>query len=133
MYKKQKTKKLSLRHIGLKLSKINDNEIIPKAVRENKKVIYKEKSYLVIIGLLSGNSISQKRMEPNIEATERKKSPAKNNISRKIIFQIRYRNKNLSRHTETKGIYHQRTFIAGNSQGVVLPETNNKRSHKKTE
>ena len=80
------TKKPSPKHTVLKLSKINDKDRILKTAREKKKSNLQRKAHEIIIKLLSRNSTSQKRVEPNIQTTERENLTAKNNISSEVIL-----------------------------------------------
>lgn len=61
----------------LKLSKTDKKKRILKAAKEKKNVI---------IGLLSRNNASQKKVEPTIQTTKREILPAKNNMFIKLPF-----------------------------------------------
>ena len=76
-------KRPSLRHIILKLSKINDRESLLQAARE--VVNLESNLHPINISFSSRNFTSQEREESNAQINEKRKSPAKNNPEKLLI------------------------------------------------
>ena len=84
--KRMNTKRLTLRHIIIKLSKAKDKEKILKAAREKQLVIYK-RTHTKLSDYFSRNFAGQKGLGYVFKLLKEKNLPTKNNLPSKVVLQ----------------------------------------------